>query len=315
MQDTALLVIEAQREWLDPGGRLAGLVVDRDDFERAATALRRLLEAGRRAQLPVFHIHMSYRQGHPELGHGDFGLRRAIRDHEVWTGEGREPAAGFEPLSGELVIAHRTGASAFAGSQLDSVLRNNGVRRLIIGGFAAHVCVLATVMHAHDLGYTAIVPHETMGAFTAAQREFVIREIAYHFAWSKPLEATLEHLERRAGVARATRAFLDGVVSGDSAAVAEVLDPEIVVEGMLDGIWQRWDKDKYLARVAALSATAAGQTPRAEVVRLELVGAQAEVETRLELPGGRFHDRLGFGLAGKRWLLRHKELLFHPAAH
>lgn len=313
MQDTALIVVEAQRAWFSPTGPLRGLVQSPGALDRVQQALARLLAAARRAHLPVLHTPMSMRPGHPELGHAAHGLRQAIKHHGLWTGEEALFAEGLEPHDGELVIRGRTGASAFAGTALDSILRNNRVRRVVIAGVAAQVCVLSTVLAAHDLGYDVVVPRETTVGFSDAQASLVLDEVAPHFAWVKPLEATLEHLERRAGVVDASRAFLAGLYAGDAEAVARWLDSELVVEGWMDERWQRWSRDVYLERVHRLGGSLDPSRP-ADIVRVDLVGSHAEIHTRVPLPTGHFEDRLSWSRDDEGWRLRHKTFQFHGHA-
>lgn len=307
MQDTALVLIETQREWFAPDGRLHPLIPPAA-LQEAHSALVRLLAAARAADLPIFHLHLSFEPGHSALGRAAFGLRHSMRAHDVWTGPGIAPAPGLEPHPGEPVLS-RTGSSAFAGSSLDSVLRNNGIQRLIVGGLAAHVCVLSTVMQAHDLGYDVVVPREASAALSAAQHALVLDAIAPHFAWVKPLSATLDHLERRAGIAQAADRFLRALAGGDAAGLRELLDEDLVVEGALDGRWCRWDRATYLDRVARLG----GQVRHAGIERLHLVGTSAALDTRVEVPGVIFRDHLSWSLQGGRWLLRHKSFLAQPA--
>lgn len=310
MQDTALLLVETQREWLSSEGRLHGLL-DSDAVDTTREHLVRLLAAAREARLPIFHAHMRFQPGHAELGHASFGLRRAMKVHDVWSGDGTAPDPALEPLPGEIVLQGRTGSSAFVGSNLDSVLRNNGVRRLIIAGLATHVCVLSTLVNAHDLGYTAIVPHETTLAFTDAQRDLVLQEIAPHFGWIKPLEATLDHLARRAGVASAVERFFEGLAQGSASILRELIDPGFVAEGFVDDGWQRWDRDTYIERAQRLSAML--EHASFDVVGSSLVGECAEVDTRLTWAAGHFQDRLSWFRQSGRWVLRHKGFQFHPA--
>ena len=84
-------------------------------------------------------------------------------------------------LGEEFVVGGRTGGSAFAGSNLDSYLRNNHIDTLYIMGYALHVCVESTLRSAHDLGYKPILIEDASAAFTPEQRQHVLNEVVHHF--------------------------------------------------------------------------------------------------------------------------------------
>ncbi|MCC3382126.1 isochorismatase family protein [Paenibacillus farraposensis] len=67
--------------------------------------------------------------------------------------QGSQFGEAFTPEPGEFVVSGRTGASGFAGSNLDSFLRNQEIKKIYIAGYAFHVCVESTLRHGHDLGY------------------------------------------------------------------------------------------------------------------------------------------------------------------
>lgn len=177
---TALVLIEFQREWLDSEGRLNKLIHDRQ-LEGAVRAGREILQLSRRIGLTIFHVGLNFTEGHPELGKTDLGLRAAIPRVSTFVGRGAEFAPAFAPAPGEFVVSGRLGASGFAGSNLDSLLRNRGITTLLIAGFALHVCVESTMRQAHDLGYRVLLLEDACAAFTAAQRRHVLDEIVHHF--------------------------------------------------------------------------------------------------------------------------------------
>ncbi len=180
---TALLLIEFQREWLDPEiGTLNALMKDRGQFSASVAGARRALCAARASDMHVVHVPCLFETDYPALGgRGAAGLFAAIPDAGTWTGAGRAFADDFQPLDGEFVVAGRVGASAFAHSNLDAYLRNNGVTDLYLAGYALHVCVESTLRDGHDLGYTMYAVEDATSAFTADQRRHVLNHVVHHF--------------------------------------------------------------------------------------------------------------------------------------
>ena len=192
---TALVLIEFQREWLSEHGKLNVLVEDRGQPAAALEGACRALGAARQAGLRVIHAGLRFEPGHPELGRGGSGLRGAIPRVGTFVGEAADFVPPFSPEPGDLVVSGRTGASAFAGSNLDALLRNARIETVLLAGFALHVCVESTLRQAHDLGYRAVLVEDACAAFTASQRDHVLKEVVHHFG----------HAVRSEAVARSVR--------------------------------------------------------------------------------------------------------------
>lgn len=183
MAGSAIVFIEFQREWLDPAvGTLNTFLEDRDQLTTAVAGARQALAAARAAgTVQVVHCPLVVSPGYPELGPATLGLRAAIQQAGTWLGAAGEFAPGFEPDDGELVVRGRAGASGFAGSNLDTLLRRHGIHRIYLAGFALHVCVESTLRDGHDLGYEMAVLDDASAAFTATQRRHVLGEVVHHF--------------------------------------------------------------------------------------------------------------------------------------
>ncbi|GAA1231783.1 hypothetical protein GCM10009665_22520 [Kitasatospora nipponensis] len=186
--NAALVLIEFQREWLDPEhGRLHHLVEDRDLLDTAVHGAAAALAAARTHGVPVIHVPLVLSPGAPELASWTpavLGLRAAIPKAGTWIqgSPGVEFAEAFRPAPDEPVVRGRAGASAFAGSSdLDLILRRLAVTDLYLAGFATHVCVESTLREAHDRGYTAHVVHDACAAFTRAQQDHVREHVIHHF--------------------------------------------------------------------------------------------------------------------------------------
>jgi nicotinamidase-related amidase len=133
---TALLIIDIQNDYF-PGGRMElvnPLVAARNAYE--------LLQCFREHELYHVHIqHVATKPGATFFLPGDGGA------------DIHDSAAHFE---GEpLVIKHHP--NSFRETQLDEMLKANGIERVIITGMMTHMCVDATARAAADLGYKTIV--------------------------------------------------------------------------------------------------------------------------------------------------------------
>jgi len=186
---SALVFIEFQNEWLNPGGVLNRLIQDRALFDTAVHNAGRIIQKARERGVRVVHAGLSLVDDPDYMifgqGKNKSGLKGAIPKAGTWRNpeQVRFPEP-FAPRRGEFVVAGRSGASVLTNSTLDPYLRNNRIEHIYLLGFALHVCVESTLRHAHDLGYEVTVISDAAPAFTAEQQAHVLRHVVHHFGSS-----------------------------------------------------------------------------------------------------------------------------------
>lgn len=179
----ALILIECQNEWLSSKGKLQRLIDDKEMFDLSVKNIDKALQHARLLKIPVAHVGLRFQQGYPELANGKSGLNKAIPTFGTFPLNefGSQFFELFQPVYGEFVVTGRTGASGFAGSNLDVWLRNNKIEDVYLAGYATHVCVESTLREAHDKGYNPILLEDATSAFNKIQQNYVIKEIVHHF--------------------------------------------------------------------------------------------------------------------------------------
>ena len=180
---SALILIEFQNAWLGEGATLAALMQDRTQFETSKRQAKAVLTHARTVGMHVIHVPFIVSGDYRELGgeKAQMGLRAAIQRAGTWRGEAKAFHEAFTPLPDECIASGRVGASAFAGSNLDSILRNNEIKTLFLMGYATNVCVESTLRDAHDKGYDTYVVNDAVSAFTSEQKVFFETQIVHHF--------------------------------------------------------------------------------------------------------------------------------------
>ncbi len=126
----------------------------------SAAALERataVLAAARRAGLRVIYIQVGFRQGYPEVSSRNQSFSAIGQSGRFLLGEADTAIyPAVEPKPGDLIVVkHRV--SAFAGTDLETILRAREVDTLILFGIATSGVVLSTVRHAADTDYRMIV--------------------------------------------------------------------------------------------------------------------------------------------------------------
>jgi len=138
LADAVLLVIDAQREYVDGHLPLPGIA-------QSLAVGGRLLARARAAGTPVVHV----------LHRGNGPLFNP-------SGAGFAPAAPLIPQAGEAVV-HKSMANAFAGTELLDLLQKTGRHQLIVIGYMTHNCISSTVRAGLDLGYRSTIVADASG--------------------------------------------------------------------------------------------------------------------------------------------------------
>lgn len=170
---TALLVVDMQRDFVEPGGFGELLGNDVTPLRRAVEPTRRVLEAFRRARMPVIHTREGHRpdltdcppskraRGRLKVGIGDPGPMGRI----LIRGEyGHDIIDELKPLPTEPVI-DKPGKGAFYATDLEPVLTHQGIRSLVVTGVTTEVCVQTTVREANDRGYDCLVLEDCVASY------------------------------------------------------------------------------------------------------------------------------------------------------
>ena len=170
---TALLVIDMQKDFLEPGGFGEMLGNDVSLLRRTIEPCQSVLKAARATGLRVIHTREGHRadltdappsklqRGNLETGIGDDGpmgriLIRGERGHDI--------IPELAPNQNEPVI-DKPGKGAFYETDLDLILKNGLIRTLIVCGVTTEVCVHTTVREANDRGYECVVLEDCVGSY------------------------------------------------------------------------------------------------------------------------------------------------------
>ena len=203
---TALLVIDMQRDFLQPGGFGELLGNDVSLLARAVPPTQRVLAAARAAGVMVVHTREGHRpdlsdcppakrrRGRLAVGIGDQGpMGRVLVRGEA--GHGIVPE--LAPVDGEPVV-DKPGKGAFYATDLEATLRNRGIESLWVTGVTTEVCVTTTVREANDRGFECLVLEDCVGSyFPEFQRAALdmIKAQGGIFGWVAQSAPLLEALE------------------------------------------------------------------------------------------------------------------------
>jgi nicotinamidase-related amidase len=172
-KNTALLIIDMQRDFVEPGGFGESLGNDVSILRKAIAPTKAILDACRKHHMMVVHTREGHRadladcplskmeRGHPKRKIGDPGAmgRLLVRGEK-----GHDIVPELYPRPGEPVI-DKPGKGAFYATDLEPILRNAGIRSLIVCGVTTEVCVNTTVREANDRGFDCVVLEDCVGSY------------------------------------------------------------------------------------------------------------------------------------------------------
>jgi nicotinamidase-related amidase len=206
---TALLIIDMQRDFVEPGGFGETLGNDVSLLRAIIPPLGAVLTATRDAGMTVIHTREGHlpdlsdcppaklNRGHPSLRIGDPGPRGRI----LIRGEyGHDIIDELAPRPGELVI-DKPGKGSFYATALDETLREQGITSLVVTGVTTEVCVHTTVREANDRGYECVVLSDCVGSYFPDFQRYGLAMVAAQggiFGWVAQSGGYLSALSQRA---------------------------------------------------------------------------------------------------------------------
>jgi ureidoacrylate peracid hydrolase len=121
------------------------------------------------------------------------GLSRKVLAEETFDAQSKPYRLTFEALASQVderlarapedIVICKTASGAFACADTDSILRNNGISRLVFTGGLTDACVASSVREAFDRGYLCTVAEDACLTSSAEDHEAALRSLAKFFGW------------------------------------------------------------------------------------------------------------------------------------
>jgi len=204
-EKTALIVIDMQKDFLDPQGFCGLLGNDVSQLVSTIEPVKRLIEIFRKEHLMVIHTREGYdpslcnlypsvsERSRDGMSVGDKGpLGRFLIRGEA----GHDIIEELYPIDGEKII-DKPGKGAFHATELEAILRARGITFLVICGVTTEVCVHTTLREANDRGFKCIVPSDAVGSYFPAFQEAGLKMISAQggiFGWVSTADAVIESI-------------------------------------------------------------------------------------------------------------------------
>jgi nicotinamidase-related amidase len=205
LQQLALVIIDMQRDFLEPGGFGAALGNDVSRLQAIVPQLKTLLDLFRELGLPVIHTLECHqpdlsdcpvsklKRGNAALKIGDLGPMGRIL---VMGEPGNQIIPELAPKPDEIVI-HKPGKGAFCRTPLESLLPEQNITHLLFTGVTTEVCVQTTMREANDRGYECLLVEDCTESYFAEFKQSTLEMMRAQggiIGWTAPSEAVIAAL-------------------------------------------------------------------------------------------------------------------------
>jgi nicotinamidase-related amidase len=175
---TALIMVDMQCDFIEPDGLFGALGIDLSMYVESRPRLAALLAAARRSGTRVMHLQNTALPA--RLSDSPSYIRFNLRMHQAARRDGpplrysvpgtagHEFAADFTPLADELVV-RKYRSSGFWGTNLDLLLRSNGIKTVVFGGCTTEGCVESTARDAMFNNYYVVIAEDCVASDDKAQ--------------------------------------------------------------------------------------------------------------------------------------------------
>ncbi|MBX2865160.1 MAG: cysteine hydrolase [Leptolyngbyaceae cyanobacterium MAG.088] len=201
---TALLVIDMQNDFCTAGGWADQKGFDVTQTQKPIQPLKQLFEGLRETPVTIIHT----REGH-RLDLSDCPPHKLARSKKQNAAIGSEGKMGrlltrgskshdfvdeLQPMAGEIVL-DKPGKGAFVATDLDLILRQRGIRQLLLTGVTTECCVHTTLRTANDLGYECLLLEDCCASLVPEFHRVSVEMTQLIFGWvttSKELLAAID---------------------------------------------------------------------------------------------------------------------------
>lgn len=187
---TALVLVDMQHDFIEPEGVFGRLGIDLSMYKESRPRLAALLAAARLADTLIVHLQNTALPG--RASDSPAQIRFNLRMHKTARHDGpplrytvpntlgHAFVAGFEPHDNELVV-NKYRSSGFWGTNLDLLLRSNGIKTVIVGGCTTEGCIESTARDAMFNDYYVVIAEDCVGSDDRAQHDASLSLMRHRF--------------------------------------------------------------------------------------------------------------------------------------
>ena len=172
---TALVILDGQNDFLSEGGVLYEAVESTETGANIEGRLNSIMAAARESGMPVINTLVTFSEGYPEAGENPYGIFAAVGEtggfiKGTW---GAETADGLDVKEKDIVL-EKHGMNAFLNPELGEILKERGIKTLVLAGFLSDACVECTMRSAYDNGYEVYSLSDAIAALDSEKHKTTV---------------------------------------------------------------------------------------------------------------------------------------------
>ncbi|KAM6480498.1 Isochorismatase-like protein [Trichoderma sp. SZMC 28011] len=179
---TAVLLIDPYNDFIHPEGKWYGNVKESLEATETVKHMRRLIQAARAAHIPIYYcLHQQYKPGNYDgwnrMTSYHIGMKEGrVIEEGSW---GAQIYEGMEPdlTNGDVVVSKHWNASSFQNTDLDYLLHQRDITKLVCAGMTSNQCLECTARYGKELGYDVTLLSNATAGFTIEQKDAAVNLI------------------------------------------------------------------------------------------------------------------------------------------
>jgi len=170
--ETALVLIEYQNEFTTEGGKLHDAVKECMESTNMLENSASLMADARSKGALIMHVPIMFNEGHSEIG-ASAGILAGIQEGATFTRGtfGSEFHPMMKPDAKDMVVNGKLGLCGFFSTNLDFLLRQKGIKNVVLGGFLTNCCIESTMRTAYEHGYNVYTVKDCTAATSVAAHD------------------------------------------------------------------------------------------------------------------------------------------------
>jgi ureidoacrylate peracid hydrolase len=178
---TALIVVDMQHAFIRDEGSMRKLGLNNDLLKPTVEPVARVVAAARRAGLPIIFTRMAMRPDYKDAGLRKARFAEAQRIRSLVQGTWDVEIIDELKPEREDYVVDKTRHSAFYNTNLEVILRGEGVDTVIVCGVTTEMCVESTIRDAYARDYRIVVPADAVAAFDVERHEGALKIIGWGY--------------------------------------------------------------------------------------------------------------------------------------
>lgn len=192
---TALIVLDGQNDFLNEGGVLYEAVSSTESGRGIKDKLNEVIASAREKGIQVINTRVTFSEGYPEAGESPYGIFAAVGQtggfiKDTW---GAETAEGLDIGENDIVL-EKHGMSAFLNPELERILKEKGIKTIILAGMLTDACVECTMRSAYDSGYEVYSLVDATAALSSEKHKATVEQSYPMFAKTLTTKSFTEEL-------------------------------------------------------------------------------------------------------------------------